>query len=245
MWTTRREWAADPPTTPSISHALAALPAPQCIPVFEYHLGDELVNHPLELPPCSNFGGKFAITTDPSVGNGMRAQIFADQLREQGVPISERHSASRTQGTMHVHMLVFPCRCEDGCQGRFLVSVGDNTTHPYVIAFRATLLRYHVAPPPFLASDPLVSYQGNVSSHLLELDSSVRRYHEEKRLSRQEAEECLPRTWGRTHLTPFAWRDPYANFSCCYREHGMAPRPESKRGAAGGSLKGFESVYID
>ncbi|KAH8987165.1 hypothetical protein EDB92DRAFT_2116152, partial [Lactarius akahatsu] len=121
MWTTRREWAADPPTTPSISHALAALPAPQCIPSAILR----------DYPHARNFGGKFAITTDPSVDNGMRAQIFADQLREQGVPISERHSASRTQGTMHVHMLVFPCRCEDGCQGRFLVSVGDNTTRLY------------------------------------------------------------------------------------------------------------------
>ncbi|KAH9161616.1 hypothetical protein EDB89DRAFT_1913779 [Lactarius sanguifluus] len=143
-----------------------AAPSPQRIPVFEYQWRDELVSHLSKLPPRSNFGGKFAIIADPDVDNGMRAQIFADQLRAQGVPIS----------------------CEDGCQGRFLVSVGDDTSHPY------DFIRYHVLPPPFLASDPLVSYQGNVSSHLLELESTARRYHGEKRLSRQEAEECSPRT---------------------------------------------------
>jgi hypothetical protein len=45
----------------------------------------------------------------------------------------ERHTASRTQGTLHAHMLYFPCKCEDECNGRFLVSVGDDTSHPYGI----------------------------------------------------------------------------------------------------------------
>ncbi|KAH9165866.1 hypothetical protein EDB89DRAFT_2076394 [Lactarius sanguifluus] len=121
-----------------------AAPSPQRIPVFEYQWRDELVNHLSELPPRSNFGGKFAIIADPDVDNGMRAQIFADQLRAQGVPISERHSASRTQDTMHAHTLVFPCRCEDGCQGRFLVSVGDDTSHPYgVPGQRIGVALYH------------------------------------------------------------------------------------------------------
>ncbi|KAH9051624.1 hypothetical protein EDB83DRAFT_2522031 [Lactarius deliciosus] len=121
-----------------------AAPSPQRIPVLEYQWRDELVSHLLELAPRSNFGGKFAIIADPDVDNGMRAQIFADQLRAQGVPISERHSASRAQGTMHAHTLVFPCRCEDGCQGRFLVSVGDDTTHPYgVPGQRIGVALYH------------------------------------------------------------------------------------------------------
>lgn len=104
---------------------------PHRIPVFEYQWGDELIGHLLKLPPRSNFGGKFAIIADPGVDNAMRAQIFAHQLRSQGVAISERHSASRADGTIHTHTLLFPCKCEDGCQGRFLISVGDDTTHPY------------------------------------------------------------------------------------------------------------------
>ncbi|KAI9439281.1 hypothetical protein H4582DRAFT_128713 [Lactarius indigo] len=129
-----------------------ATSSPQRIPVFEYQWRDELVSHLLELPPRSNFGGKFAIIADPDVNNGMRAQTFADQLRTQGVPISERHSALRTQGTMDAHTLVFPCRCEDGCQGRFLVSVGDDITHLYgVPGQRIGVALYH---PP-LVENPL------------------------------------------------------------------------------------------
>lgn len=63
-------------------------PPPHRIPILEYQWGDELVSQLLVLPPRSNFGGKFAVIADPSVDNAMRAQVFADQLRSQGVPIS-------------------------------------------------------------------------------------------------------------------------------------------------------------
>src|SRR6266404_1327989 len=43
----------------------------------------------------------------------------------------EKHSASRTQGDVPTHTLFFACRCEEGCRGRFLISAGDDTTHPY------------------------------------------------------------------------------------------------------------------
>ncbi|KAF8260490.1 hypothetical protein EI94DRAFT_1706246 [Lactarius quietus] len=111
----------------------ASAPPPHRIPILEYQWGDELVYHLLVLPPRSNFGGKFAIIADPRVDNAMRAQIFADHLRYRGVPISERHSASRTEGTLHTHTLVFPA-----------ISVGDDTTHPYgVPGQRIGVALYH------------------------------------------------------------------------------------------------------
>ncbi|KAN0135222.1 hypothetical protein V8E53_007113 [Lactarius tabidus] len=139
-----------PPANPSQRPSNAQRPASESappshrIPIFEYQWGDELVGQLVELPPRSNFGGKFAIIADPSVDNAMRAQVFADQLRSQGVPISGIHFASRTQGTLHTHTLVFPCKCEDKCSGRFLISVGDDTTHPYgVPGQRIGVALYH------------------------------------------------------------------------------------------------------
>ena len=157
------------PTEPSQRPSSAQGPASESvppqhrIPIFEYQWGDELVGQLMVLPPRSNFGGKFAIIADPSVDNAMRAQMFADQLRSQGVPISYvaahtsvceaflscsairgTHFASRTQGTLRTHTLVFPCKCEDECPGRFLVSVGDDTTHPYgVPGQRIGVALYH------------------------------------------------------------------------------------------------------
>ena len=91
------------PTDPSQRPSNAQVPASESappqhrIPVFEYQWGDELVGQLLALPPRSNFGGKFAIIADPGVDNAMRAQVFADQLRSQGVPISyvAAHSSVR------------------------------------------------------------------------------------------------------------------------------------------------------
>jgi len=162
------------PRRPSNQPGPVSAPSPQRIPVFEYQWGNELIGQLLGLPLRSNFGGKFAIIADPGVDNGTRAQIFADQLRSQGVPISyvaaafpvpfrsqsltyslssfslscstdsESHSASRTEGTIHAHTLFFPCRCEDGCRGRFLISVGDDMTHPYgVPGQRIGVALYH------------------------------------------------------------------------------------------------------
>jgi hypothetical protein len=83
-------YPTDPSQRPSNAqrHASESAPPPHRIPVFEYQWGDELVGQLLELPPRSNFGGKFAIIADPSVDNAIRAQVFAGQLRSQGVPIS-------------------------------------------------------------------------------------------------------------------------------------------------------------
>ncbi|KAI9451829.1 hypothetical protein BJY52DRAFT_1190737 [Lactarius psammicola] len=76
------------PQHPRNEPAPVSTSSPQRIAVSEYQWSDELVAHLLGLPPRSNFGGKFAIIADPGVDNAMRAQIFADQLRSQGVPIS-------------------------------------------------------------------------------------------------------------------------------------------------------------
>lgn len=79
-----------PSQRPSNAQEPASAPAPplQVIPVIEYQWGDELVSDLLGLPPRSNFGGKFAVIADPSVDNVMRAHMFAEQLRSQGVYIS-------------------------------------------------------------------------------------------------------------------------------------------------------------
>jgi len=137
-------YPTDQSQRPSNAQVPASAPPQQRIPVVEYQWGEELVRHLQGLPPRSNFGGKFSIIADPNVDNAMRAQVFTELLRRQGVPISERQSASRTQGTLHTHMLFFPCKCEDGCAGRFLLSVGDDTSHPYgILGQRIGVALYH------------------------------------------------------------------------------------------------------
>jgi hypothetical protein len=93
-------YPTDPSQRPSNAQRPASESAPPShrIPIFEYQWGDELVGQLVELPPRSNFGGKFAIIADPSVDNAMRAQVFADQLRSQGVPISYVAAQSSIRG---------------------------------------------------------------------------------------------------------------------------------------------------
>jgi hypothetical protein len=57
------------------------------IHVPEFQSSDELVDKLSALPPGSNFLGKFSVVADPAVDNPKRAQMFADKLRVEGVPI--------------------------------------------------------------------------------------------------------------------------------------------------------------
>jgi hypothetical protein len=139
------------PSNAQVPASESALP-PHRIPVsgFEYQWGNELVGQLFEATPTVELWWKFAIIADPSIDNAMRAQMFADQLRSQGVPIScvaalpsvggaslsysseSSHFLRTGEHTLHrAHTLVFPCKCKGECPGRFLVSVGDDTTHPY------------------------------------------------------------------------------------------------------------------
>ncbi len=58
------------------------------VDVPEYQWGEELVDALLALPPRSNFFGQFSVIADPDVDNSKRAQMFQDQLRSKGLPIS-------------------------------------------------------------------------------------------------------------------------------------------------------------
>jgi len=64
------------------------LVAPRTIHVPEFQWADELIDQVLALPPRSRFVGKFSVIADPEVDNVRRAQMFADQLRARGIPIS-------------------------------------------------------------------------------------------------------------------------------------------------------------
>ncbi|KAH9047199.1 hypothetical protein EDB84DRAFT_1620155 [Lactarius hengduanensis] len=77
--------------------------------------------------------GKLVVSSfhlGPTIHN-MDDTRYVEQLSAQGVSIS----------------------CEDGCQGRFLISVGDDTTHPY------DFIQHHVVSPPYLTSDPPAAHQ--------------------------------------------------------------------------------------
>lgn len=70
------------PTTTSASTTLHP------VPVILYQWSDELIDALSRLPPCSNFIGKFSVVADPAVNNPMRTNMFANQLRARGIPIS-------------------------------------------------------------------------------------------------------------------------------------------------------------
>ncbi|KAH9059634.1 hypothetical protein EDB87DRAFT_1620577 [Lactarius vividus] len=102
------------------------------INVPEYQWGEELVDALLALPPRSNFFGQFSVVADPDVDNSKRAQMFRDQLRSIDLPILETQiPVPHNPGAPRGHAIGLYCRCEIGCQGRFVVSVDDDTTHPH------------------------------------------------------------------------------------------------------------------
>ncbi|KAI0296775.1 hypothetical protein B0F90DRAFT_1745156 [Multifurca ochricompacta] len=74
----------NPPQTMSNTHFNSRYPS---IPVPEYQWEDELVVDLLAIPPRLNFLGKFSTISDPKVNNLMRATMFADRVRIQGLPI--------------------------------------------------------------------------------------------------------------------------------------------------------------
>jgi len=103
---------------------------PRHINIPEYQWGEELVDALFALPPRSNFFGQFSVIADPDVDNPKRAQMFLDQLRSKGLPTSETQKpVSGTPSSPRGHAIGLYCRCEIGCQGRFVVSVDDDTTH--------------------------------------------------------------------------------------------------------------------
>ena len=83
----------EPPTpssqpTGSTPRTAPAAAPPRPVHVPEYQWGDKLVDDLTELPPRSNFVGKFSTILDPQVNNSSRLHIFANQLRAKGLPIS-------------------------------------------------------------------------------------------------------------------------------------------------------------
>jgi hypothetical protein len=134
-----------PRDTPRLISAM-----PHGIDIPEYQWGEELVNALMALPPRSNFVGQFSVVADPDVDNSKRAQMFLDQLRSKGLPTTcvaaasfvrltnvvssllcrgAHRSVSGDPGALRGHAIGLNCRCRDGCQGRFIVSVDDDTTH--------------------------------------------------------------------------------------------------------------------
>lgn len=124
---------------------------------IEYQWSDELIEDLLELPPRSVFNGKFSIVADPAVNNSTRAHLFAGQLHAKAVPIScdipflipflphfhkrahflsvwhrdYSQMTSLNTGSRNSSSFVSYCTCQEGCQGRFVVSVDDDRSHPY------------------------------------------------------------------------------------------------------------------
>jgi hypothetical protein len=122
------------------------------VPVIEYQWSDELIDALSRLPPCSNFIGKFSVVADPVVSNSMRAHMFANQLRARAIPISyaafplfphnhadfftlfgreNSRTTSLSTGSSNSYALVFTCHCQEACQGRFIVAIDDDDSHPY------------------------------------------------------------------------------------------------------------------
>ena len=142
---------------------------------IEYQWSDELIEALLALPPRSKYIGKFSIIADPAVDNSARANLFAAQLQSRSVPIScvipsrptpffristtaltflsvwrRVHSqpVSLNAGTSNSCTLVSYCTCQEGCQGRFVVSVDDDSSHPYgVPGQRIGVVVVHPSPP--------------------------------------------------------------------------------------------------
>ncbi|KAI9439030.1 hypothetical protein H4582DRAFT_1946206 [Lactarius indigo] len=67
---------------------------PHRINIPEYQWSEELIDALLALPSRSNFFGQFSVIADPDVDNSKRAQMFRDQLRSKGLPISYVAAAS-------------------------------------------------------------------------------------------------------------------------------------------------------
>jgi len=114
-----------PKDTPRLMSSL-----PRDIDIPEYQWGEELVDTLLALPPRSNFFGKFSVIADPDVDNSKRAQMFLDQIRSEGLPTSDtqKHVSGNPDSPCGRAISLY-CKCEVGCQGRFVVSVDSDTTH--------------------------------------------------------------------------------------------------------------------
>ncbi|KAH9167221.1 hypothetical protein EDB89DRAFT_1998491 [Lactarius sanguifluus] len=148
-WTKPATTSAAGPRLPHLSHPGTSTPAAPLdhnlnehapglvsslprVNIPEYQWGEELVDALLALPPRSNFFGQFSVIADPNVDNAERAQMFRDQLRSKDLPISDTQKpVSHNPGAPRGHAIGLYCRCEIGCQGRFVVSVDDDTTHPH------------------------------------------------------------------------------------------------------------------
>ncbi|KAH9019750.1 hypothetical protein EDB84DRAFT_1516436, partial [Lactarius hengduanensis] len=139
-WTKPATTSAPGPRSPHPSHTGTSTPAQHSdataplprVNIPEYQWGEELVDALLALPPRSNFFGQFSVIADPDVDNSERAQMFRDQLRSKDLPISDTQKpVSNNPGAPRGHAIGLYCRCEIGCQGRFVVSVDDDTTHPH------------------------------------------------------------------------------------------------------------------
>lgn len=137
---------------------------------IEYQWSDELIEALLALSPRSKYIGKFSIIPDPKVDNSARAYMFVDQLRARGVPIScvvpslpHSHNnadfsfvwcrdhlqpVSLNAESINSCTLVSYCTCQEGCQGRFVVSVDDDPSHPYGVPGQRTgVVVVHPSPP--------------------------------------------------------------------------------------------------
>jgi hypothetical protein len=134
---------------------------------IEHQWSDELIEALLALPPRSRYIGTFSIVADPAVNNSTRARLFEDQLRARAVHIScvvpshfpspltfsawcrvHSQAGSVNAGSSNCCALVSHCTCQEGCQGRFVVSVDDDLSHPYgVPGQRIGVVVMHPSPP--------------------------------------------------------------------------------------------------
>lgn len=146
---------------------------PRPAEAIEYQWSDELIEALLALPPRSSYIGTFSIVADPAVNNSTRVRLFADQLRARAVHIScvvpshapfplsptptltfsawcrvHSQTGSVNAGSSNCCALVSYCTCQEGCQGRFVVSADDDLSHPYgVPGQRIGVVVIHQGPP--------------------------------------------------------------------------------------------------
>ncbi|KAI0275746.1 hypothetical protein BGY98DRAFT_1098640 [Russula aff. rugulosa BPL654] len=127
----------------------SASTAPPRVEAIEYQWSEELVADLLALPPRSRYVGKFSIVADPAVNNSTRAHLFARQLHARAVPISDYSQlTSSNAGSSNSCSFVSYCTCQEGCQGRFVVSADDDSSHPYgVPGQRIGVVVVHPNPP--------------------------------------------------------------------------------------------------
>ncbi|KAN0114175.1 hypothetical protein V8E52_006973 [Russula decolorans] len=134
-----------PPVEPRRTSA-STVPRPGAM---EYQWSDELIEALLALPPRSRYIGKFSIIPDPKVDNSTRARMFVDQLHARAVLISDHSQpVSLNADSSNSSTLVSYCTCQEGCEGRFVVSVDDDPSHPYgVPGQRIGVVVVHPSPP--------------------------------------------------------------------------------------------------